>query len=78
MNQLNRCCKNCCSYRSGNKIGDKITSIGKTKSKEEEDKRQEIYIPADKRQQIIDVLKLFQTQYKNGKPKNYKRTRQNI
>ena len=49
MNLLNRCCKNCCSYRSGNKIGDKITSIGKTKSKEE-DRRQEIYIPADKRQ----------------------------
>ena len=58
MNLLNRCGKNCCSYRSGNKIGDKITSIGKTKSKEE-DRRQEIYIPADKRQQIIDILRLF-------------------
>ena len=28
----------------GNKIADKITSLGKTKSKEKEDERQEIYI----------------------------------
>ena len=33
--------------------------IGKTKSKEEEDERQEIYIPAEKRQQIFDDLRLF-------------------
>ena len=36
-----------------NKIADKITSVGKTKSKEKEDdinKRQEIYIPPEKRQ----------------------------
>ena len=41
----------------GNKIADKITSIGKRKSKEKEDEtnqRQEIYIPPEKRQQIID------------------------
>ena len=39
----------------GNKIADKITSIGKPKEKETE----EIYIPPEKRQQIIDDLRLF-------------------
>ena len=43
----------------GNKIADKIISSGKTKSKEKEDERQEIYIPPEKRQQIIDDLRLF-------------------
>ena len=43
----------------GNKIADKITSLAKTKSKEKEDERQEIYIPPEKRQQIIDDLRLF-------------------
>ena len=42
-----------------NKIADKITSLGKTKNKEKEDERQEIYIPPEKRQQIIDALRLF-------------------
>ena len=42
-----------------NKLADKITSIGKTKSKENENERQEIYITPEKRQQIIDHLKLF-------------------
>ena len=42
-----------------NTIANEITSIGKTKSKEKEDKRQEIYIPLEKRQQIIDDLRLF-------------------
>ena len=46
-------------YLIGNKIADKITWLGKTKSKEKEDKRQEIYIPPEKRQQIIDDLRLF-------------------
>ena len=32
----------------GNKTVDKITSLGKTKSKEKEDERQEIYIPPGK------------------------------
>ena len=32
----------------------KITLLGKTNSKEKEDERQEIYIPPEKRQQIID------------------------
>ena len=43
----------------GNKIADKITSLGETKSKEKEDVRQEIYIPSEKRQQIIDDLRFF-------------------
>ena len=43
----------------GNKIADKITLVGKTKSKEKEDERQEIYKPPEKRQQIIDDLRLF-------------------
>ena len=37
----------------GNKIADKITSIGKPKVKEK------IYIPPEKRQQIIDDPRLF-------------------
>ena len=41
----------------GNKIADKITSLGKTKSKEKEE--QEKHIPPEKRQQIIDDLRLF-------------------
>ena len=46
----------------GNKIAHKISSSGKTKSKEKENetnKIQEIYIPSEKRQQIIDALILF-------------------
>ena len=45
----------------GNKIADKTTSLGKTKSKEKEkeDERQEIYIPPEKRDQIIDDLIFF-------------------
>ena len=38
----------------GNKIADKITSIGKPK-----EKPKEIHIPPEKRQQIIDDLILF-------------------
>ena len=38
----------------GKKIPDKIISIGKPKEKQEE-----IYIPAEKRQQIIDDLRFF-------------------
>ena len=36
------------------KIANKITSVGKTKSKEKE----EIYLPSEKRQQFIDDLTL--------------------
>ena len=43
----------------GNKIADKITSIGKPKEKEKTKKLEEIYIPPEKRQQIIDDLRLF-------------------
>ena len=42
-----------------NKIADKITLLGKAKSKQKEDERQEIYIPREKRQQIIDDLRLL-------------------
>ena len=42
-----------------NEIADKITSLGKAKSKEKEDERQEIYILPEKSQQIIDELRLF-------------------
>ena len=43
----------------GNKIADKITSLGKTKSKEKEEERQEIYIQPEKKQHLIDNLRLF-------------------
>ena len=45
----------------GNKIADKIASRGKSKRKEKEkkDETEEIYIPAEKRQQIIEDLRLF-------------------
>ena len=45
----------------GNKIVDKITSIGKPKEKEKEKTKEieEIYIPPEKGQQIINDLRLF-------------------
>ena len=43
----------------GNKIADKITSVSKSKEKEKTKKVEEIYIPPEKRQQIIEDLKLF-------------------
>ena len=43
----------------GNKIVDKITSISKPKEKEKTKEIEEIYIPPEKRQQIIDDLRLF-------------------
>ena len=43
----------------GNKIADKVTSIGKPKEKEKPKETEEIYIPPEKRQQIIDDLRLF-------------------
>ena len=43
---------------TGNKIADKITSIGKPKEKETK-KPEELYIPPEKRQHIIDDLRLF-------------------
>ena len=48
----------------GNKIADKITSIGKPKEKEKEKTKgiEKIYIIVEKRQQIIDDLRLFRVQ----------------
>ena len=43
-----------------NKIADKITSIAKPKEKPKtKEKPEEIYIPPEERQQIIDDLRLF-------------------
>ena len=44
---------------TGNKTADKVTSIGKPKEKEKTKEIEEIYIPPEKRQQIIDDLRLF-------------------
>ena len=49
-------------YFIGNKIADKITSVGKSKNKEKKDEAnevKEIYIPPEKKQQIIDDLRLM-------------------
>ena len=43
----------------GYTIVDKTTSIGKPKEKEKTKEIEEIYIPPEKRQQIIDDLRLF-------------------
>ena len=43
----------------GNKIADKITLIGKPKEKGKTKEIEEICIPPEKRQQIIDDLRLF-------------------
>ena len=55
-----------------NKIADKITSVGKTKSKEKGNGRQEIYIALEKLHQIIDDLRLTK---KNTKKFNRKSIR---
>ena len=44
-----------------NKIADKITSLGKIKSKEKEDERQEIYIPPEKDSRILMTWDCFDT-----------------
>ena len=46
------------AYLTGNKIGDKIPSVGKSK-KMIKQRVEEIYIPSEKRQQIIDDLRLL-------------------
>ena len=43
----------------GNKVAGKVTSIGKLKEKDKTNKAEEIYIPSEKIQQIIDDLRLF-------------------
>ena len=56
----------------GNKIADKITVLNKTKSKTEIP-LQEINIPLEKVQQIVDDLKLIHVEiYKNEISKIYK------
>ena len=50
----------------GNKTADKITSVGKSKNDDKTKKVEKIYIPPEKRQQIIDDFKL----YKNETSKN--------
>ena len=54
----------------GNKIADKITlKVNQKKNKKTKEKPEEIYIPPEKRQQIIDDLRLFKKKvillYKN-------------
>ena len=45
---------------TGNKIADKITSLGKSKNKKNEiNEPEEINNPPEKRQQIINDLRLF-------------------
>ena len=44
---------------TGNKIVDKITSIGKPKEKEKTKETEEVYISPKKIQQIIDDFSLF-------------------
>ena len=41
-----------------NKVADKSTSIGKLKEKKKTKKAEEIYIPPEKRQQVIYDLKI--------------------
>ena len=43
----------------GNKIANKITSIGKPEEKEKSKEIEEIYIPPEKRQQLINDLRFF-------------------
>ena len=43
----------------GNRIAEKTTSIGKPKEKEKTNEAEEIYIPPERRQQVIDNLRLF-------------------
>ena len=61
----------------GNKIADILNSIGKPKEKEKTKEIEESYIQPEKKQQIIDDLRLFWMQnvtplYKNGISKNCK------
>ena len=53
----------------GNKIANKITSLGKSKNKEKEtSEEEEIIIPPEKRQQIINDLRLFECHIKMKHP----------
>ena len=64
-------------------MANKITSIVKPKEKEKTNKAEKIYIPTEKRQQIIDDLRLLRAQnvtpfYKNGISKICKFSRHNL
>ena len=48
----------------GNKIADKFTSLGKRKNKEKEEEIQEIYIPPEKRQEVMDELRKKEINWK--------------
>ena len=48
----------------GNKIADKFTSLGKGKNKEKEEEIQEIYIPSEKRQEVMDELRKKEINWK--------------
>ena len=60
-----------------NKITDKITLLGETKSKEKEDGRPEIYIPPEKNTADFWWLEIVLIPYKNGIPKSHKLIRYN-
>ena len=57
----------------GNKIADKIISIGKPKEKEKTKEIEEIYIWPEKRQPIIDDLRSFWAQNVTPLYKNFKK-----
>ena len=44
----------------GNKIADKITSVGKSKQKEKTKKAEEIYIPPEKKNKLWSTLNCFE------------------
>ena len=44
----------------GNKIADKITSVGKLKEKEKKKKVEEIYIPPEKYNKLLMTLNCFE------------------
>ena len=44
----------------GNKIADKITSVGKLKEKEKKKKVEEIYIPPEKNNKLLMTLNCFE------------------
>ena len=60
----------------GNKIADKIISLGKTKSKEKKWKTKNLHTTRKKTANYWS-LKTVLTSYKNGIPKNYKLARYN-
>ena len=45
--------KNCRDYLIGNKIAEKVTWVGKTKGKEKEYEREEVYILPEKDRKLL-------------------------